>query len=196
MIAVVLVFLRFYARIKRFKHLCWDDFFAFIAVILSIVNAIIWQTLVVHDMYEVINVLRGVQMAGPHFFAHLRRFFHSQLVLYIFFNSTLWAIKFSFLIFFKRLGKNVRRQRMLFWPVFAFTVVSYLITVALAANFCLGNSLPYVLRRCGTRSAFKNNRLTLICGFALDVSTDFTSKQSFSLFFHISLCRIQSDICV
>lgn len=156
---------------------------------LDIITVIIWETLVVHDLYEMMNVFRGFHRPGPDFAALVRRYFNSSLVILIFFNSTLWAVKFSFLIFFRRLGKNVRGQRQLFWSVFAFTFVSYMITLALVANLCVGKSLLYVLQKCGTRSAMRNNRITLIVSFVLDILTDFASKQ-YSLFFLIFHCRI------
>lgn len=182
-IAVMFVFFRFYARIKRFKRLYWDDFFAFMAAVINIISVIIWQTLVVHDLYEVINGLKGFQRPKPDFAARLRRYFDTAFALFILFNSMLWAIKFSFLIFFRRLGKHVRRQRLLWWPILTFTVISYVITVVvLAASFCFGKSLLYVAQACGTRSAKKNYRLAFIFGFAMDIVTDLASKQSFSVF--------------
>lgn len=154
-------------------------FFVFIAVVLCIVCVIIWQILVVHDLYEVINVLWGLQLPKSDFFAHLRRYFETSIALFILFNSLLWAIKFSFLLFFRRLGKYVERQKLLWWPILAFTVVSYVVTVAFAANLCLGKSLSYVVQTCGTRSAFRKNRLTFIFCFAVDILTDLASKQYF-----------------
>lgn len=175
-IAVIFVCFRFYARIKRFKKFYWDDFFVFMATVITIASIITWQTLVVHDLYEVINVLTGFQRPKLEFDAHLRRYFDTSLALFVLFNSVLWAIKFSFLIFFRRLGKNVRRQRVLWWPIFTFTVVSYIISVALAAKICVGKSLLDVVQTCGTPSAAKGNRITFIYGFAMDIVTDLAIK--------------------
>ena len=185
-IAVIFVFFRFYTRIKRFKRLYWDDFFAFMAAAINVTSIIIWQTLVVHDLYEVINGLRGFQRLKSEFAAHLRRYFDTSFAVFILFNSMLWAIKFSFLIFFKRLGKHVPRQKLLWWPILAFTVVSYVITVViLGANFCFGKSLLYVVQTCGTRSASRKNRFAFILGFVMDILTDVASEQSLSVFFFV-----------
>lgn len=194
-VAMIPVMLRFYARIKRFKRLYWDDFFVFIAVIFDIIIVIIWQTSVVYDLYEVMNTLKGFQSPGPDFAAHGRRYFILSIVVLTFFISTLWAIKFSFLIFFRRLGKNVRRQRLLWWPIFGFTAISYLVALVLNSYQCLGKSLINIFQKCGTKRALTLNGINVITCSVLDILTDLASKQSFVIP-HFSHRRIWADICV
>lgn len=186
MIAIMFVSFRIWARIKGFKRLYWDDFLVLVAVILHIVTGIVWQTFMAHDMYETMNVLTGLQLPEPNFLAHGHRYAKSSLASLLLFYSTLWAIKFSFLIFFRRLGRHVRRQRLLWWPIFGFTVTSYLIILGVTPYRCLKGSIPYLVEECASESVLKYNRTIFLCCFIFDVSTDIASKSSFfffSLFF-------------
>ena len=178
---MIFVSFRFWARIKGFKRLYWDDFFVFVAVILHIVTGIVWQTFMAHDMYEMMSVVAGLQLPGPNFLAHVHRYGKSSLASLLLFYSTLWAIKFSFLVFFRRLGKHVRRQRLLWWPIFGFTVTSYLIILGITPYGCLGGSITHLVEECATESVISSNRKIFLCCFILDVLTDIASKSSFFL---------------
>ena len=196
-IAVVFVSFRVLARIKMFKRLYWDDFFVLLALIFQLVTGILWQTFAANDFYEVLNVFAtqfsGPRTPGPSFLAHGRRFFATTIVFVILFNSTLWAIKLSFLIFFKRLFNNVIRHKLFWWPVFGFTVASYLITFGVIDYRCLGRSTLYIVQNCGTKSAVKLHRAFFLVGFFLDVLTDLASKQK--IFPYLSLSRPISRYC-
>lgn len=181
MIAVILVIFRILARIKGFKRLFWDDFFVLVAVILHIVTGIIWQTVMAHDMYETVSVFAGLQPSGPNFLAQAHRYAKFSLASLLLFYSTLWAIKFSFLIFFRRLGKHVRRQEFLWWPIFGFTVASYLIILGVTPYRCLGGSITYLVEHCVSEAVLKSKRTIFLCCFIFDVFTDIASKSSFFL---------------
>lgn len=193
-IAIILVSLRIFTRIKGSKRLYWDDFFALVAVILYIVAGINWQTVMAHDMYEMMSVFAGHQPPGPNFLAHLHRYGKSSLASLLLFYSTLWAVKFSFLIFFRRLGKHVRRQRLLWWPIFGFTITSYLVILGITPYRCLGGSIQHLVDECATESIIKSNRNIFLCCFIFDVFTDFASKSSSSSSFSFPLLFF--EICI
>ena len=79
---------------------------------------------------------------------------HAVLAVNLISYTCLWAVKFSFLFFFKGLGRQVQRQRMLWWSVFAFLVVSYAVAVGLCTDWrCLLGNLetlvgPFYPFRC------------------------------------------------
>lgn len=174
-ITVIFVCFRILSRIKIFKRLYWDDFFVLLALALTLASAIIWQAFMAHDMYEVMNVSAGLELPGPKFLADGRRYSQASLAILILFYSTLWSIKLSFLIFFRRLGKNVRRQKLLWWPVMGFTLASYVVAVAIIQYPCLVKSMFYIIEHCTTDSAIRYQRTSLLCSCILDVLTDLSS---------------------
>lgn len=60
---------------------------------------------------------------------------------------SLWCIKFAFLLFLKKLGRNVEDQKVLWWAVFLFTIVTLAISIGVQAYGCFfGNVVEKSLR--------------------------------------------------
>lgn len=173
---MIFVAFRILSRIKLFKRLYWDDVLVVFALIFALASAIIWQAFMAHDMYELMNVSAGLALPGPNFLADGRRYSRASLAILILFYSTLWSIKLSFLIFFRRLGKNVLRQKLIWWPVFGFTVASYVVAIGVLQYRCLVNSMIYLIEHCTNDSAIQFQRATLLCTCILDVLTDLSSE--------------------
>lgn len=144
------------------------------ALIFSIANAIIWQ-IKAQDMYYSISVAAGLEKPGANFASVSESYFKSTIAVIILFYTSLWSIKISFLLFFRRLGNNVKHQKIFWWPVFGFTVATYLACIGSIQYPCLIRSSTYFAAHCATPSAtsFRQDMLKLHC--ALDVSTDFFS---------------------
>ena len=49
----------------------------------------------------------------------------------------IWAIKFSFLAFFRRLGHNVRGQKLIWWVVTVLTIIALAISVGVSYYPCI-----------------------------------------------------------
>ena len=98
------------------------------------------------------------------------------MVILVFFYTSLWAVKTSFLLFFRRLGHNVTGQKVLWWCVFAFTLASYFVCIGDIQYSCLASPLENNFARCSTDAALRFQRITLDFNCAIDVLTDFASK--------------------
>lgn len=170
---MVFVVIRIFARLKTSKKLFADDTFVILALILALASAVIWQIFVKY-MYEMLAVAYGSQ-PGPNFATDFEHYSKASAAVVIFFYSTLWAIKISFLIFFKRLGKNVGRQKLLWWPIFGFTMATYFASIGVIPYNCFMDSLDEVLRNCSTNSATRFQEITIKLNCLWDVLTDFLS---------------------
>lgn len=62
----------------------------------------------------------------------------------VFFYTGLWSVKLSFLVFFKRLGQNVRNQQIVWWTVLLITIGSYLACLSIIDYRCLASSFSYL----------------------------------------------------
>ena len=99
-------------------------------------NAIIWQHFKT-ELYFVSDVQRGRKSPPPDFLRKIDEWRHGQLAAIFLLTTSLWCVKLSFLVFFRGLGRNVQRQRIIWWFVLAFVIASYF-AVLLTTNWrCL-----------------------------------------------------------
>ena len=155
-----------------------DDGLVMFALILALASAILWQ-IFASDMFELMAVSSGHKMPTPGFADNSEAYFKASVAVIAFFYSTLWAIKVSFLVFFKRLTKNVRRQQLLWWPVLGFTVATYFVCIGTIQYRCLVVPLQQITTDCTQNAAVNFQQITLKLNCVWDVLTDFPSPQSF-----------------
>lgn len=127
-------------------------------------------------MYYTINVSAGLELPSANFASIGEGYFKSTLAVIILFYSSLWSIKISFLLFFRRLGTNVKHQKLIWWPVFGFTIATYFACIGSIQYPCLVRSFMYLAANCATPSATSFQQDTLKLNCAWDVATDFFSK--------------------
>ena len=127
-------------------------------------------------MYYSISVSAGLEKPGANFASVSESYFKSTVAVIILFYTSLWSIKISFLLFFRRLGNNVKHQKILWWPVFGFTVATYFACIGSIQYPCLVRSFTYLAANCVTPSATSFQQDTLKLNCAWDVSTDFFSR--------------------
>ena len=145
------------------------------ALIFAIANAIIWQ-IYIRNMYYTMIVAAGLELPSADFASISESYFKSTVAVIILFYSCLWSIKISFLLFFRRLGKNVKHQKLLWWPVFGFTIATYFACIGTIQYPCLVRSFEYLATHCATPSAISFQQVTLKLNCAWDVLTDFLSR--------------------
>lgn len=121
-VATIGVCARMYIRYWRFHRFHWDDFFVIIGWALSIPVAV--QTTISEKHKAIFNSDKG-------------NVFLSRPITQLFFYTSLWAVKVSFLIFFRRIGicalENVRKY---WFCVCGFTALAYLILWSINPYSC------------------------------------------------------------
>ena len=177
-VSAVFVSIRIFARLKVFKRLWVDDGFVIFALILALASAILWQ-IFANDMFELMAVSSGHKIPTSTFIDNSERYSKASVAVIAFFYSTLWAIKISFLVFFKRLAKNVRRRQLLWWPIFGFAVATYFVCIGTIQYRCLTVPLQRIMTECTQNAAVSFQQITLKLNCVWDVLTDFLSLKSF-----------------
>ncbi len=131
-------------RIKVFRRLYVDDGLVLAALLFLLVNAILAQ--VGRDSVELSYAVISGQINPPpaDFPKRTEGYLRETIATIIFFFSGLWAIKLSFLVFFKRLGQNVRHQKPVWWTVLAITGTTYLVCLGTIDYRCLGGPYSYI----------------------------------------------------
>ena len=122
------------------------------------------------------NVSAGLEIPGADFTPIFESYLKSTAAVNILFYSSLWSIKISFLILFRRLGTNVRHQKLLWWPVFAFTIATYFACIGATQYSCLVRSFEYISTKCIEPSAISYEQVFFKLNCGLDVLTDFLSR--------------------
>lgn len=191
-VAIIFVAFRFIARIRIFGRLQLDDGLVLFAWLALLINVVLWQT-GADSLYEYIAVTSRQLWPPPLGFEHrFEVFLRKDAATLILFYTGLWSVKLSFLLFFKRLGQNVRHQGKIWWVVLAITVAAYIVGVGTIPYRCMVSSFSYMWCKCLSRSMVRNrlttgvhcedpgpvrfNKISLQANMILDVVTDALSS--------------------
>lgn len=137
-VALTLLFFAFriYFRIKSFHRLFWEDFLVLMAWLMILANAIVWHY-AKNGFYLLLNVQSGRQLPPQDFGPKVEEHLRYSIAILVLFYSSLWCVKLSFLIFFRGLGRNVQRQKRIWWSVLAVVVASYFSVLGTIEWYCL-----------------------------------------------------------
>ena len=134
------VLFRLYVRLRIFRRCHVEDPFVLAAWLMNLANAVIWQRNA-DQLYSIIAV-GGEQVSKPppQFPSHFSTKLHSALASSILYYTALWSIKISFLLFFRTLGSDIRRHKVLWYCVLAYTIASYIVCIGTIDYGCLVRS--------------------------------------------------------
>ncbi|KAF2877283.1 hypothetical protein BDV95DRAFT_589883 [Massariosphaeria phaeospora] len=152
-ITTVALCARLYIHWSRFSRLYWDDLLVVIAWALSIPLTMI-----------------AVLGQSPESTLHGQLFF-SRPVAQAFFYTSLWSIKFAFLVFFRRLGFCIFYRLRIYWKcTLVFTLLTYVILWAINPYKCWAEK---GILGCTAGPTYKNMAITTISiATVFDVLTD------------------------
>jgi len=123
-LALCFLVFRIFVRVRVFRKLFADDFLVIGAWLIMLTNAIIWQT-----QYKIVYQLYAFFAAGAFpdvaFLTRFEVFLKFQSAILILLYTCLWAVKLSFLIFFRRLELKLSGFRVWWWIVLGITIASW-----------------------------------------------------------------------
>ena len=132
------------ARIKVFRRIYADDVMVLIACLFLMTNTLIWQTSK-DDLYVTIAVASGQLYPPPPDIAErAQTYLRRSTAVIVLFYSGLWAIKLSFMLFFRRLGHNVRNQTLMWWTILSIVAATWLACLGTIQYQCLSGSFEYI----------------------------------------------------
>lgn len=109
-----------------------------------LVQAITWMTQV-DSMYLLFQLDAGKLMPTPEILKRLAQLERAECAILILFYTSLWAIKASFLIFFRRIGGTDRSWLIWFWCVVGFVAATYFVCLGDIQYPCLLRDQAYIL---------------------------------------------------
>ncbi|KAI4154806.1 MAG: hypothetical protein L6R39_001345 [Caloplaca ligustica] len=146
-IGVSLSFLIFRIAVKfrSFRKIYSDDYLVIAAWVLLLGSAILWQV-EAPNLYDLFAVTSGQKALTSGFVAENSELLRSLTPFALLFYSCLWTVKLSFLLFFRRLGLNVRGQKIWWWCVLVVTVLTWVATIADHDYKCSLRPIEYIWR--------------------------------------------------
>ncbi|KAI4225319.1 MAG: hypothetical protein L6R36_003984 [Xanthoria steineri] len=165
------VIFRLIVKIRSYKKVYSDDYLVVAAWILLLGSAVLWQ-FISPNLYDLFAVTSGEKPLTPDFISENADFLRSITPFSLLFYSCLWTVKLSFLLFFRRLGLNVKGQKIWWWCVLTITVLTWIATVADHDYKCSLRPLTWIWVHCQSPSAIRFTNNTYYGNCAADVVTD------------------------
>ncbi|MCJ1226705.1 hypothetical protein MMC12_003358 [Toensbergia leucococca] len=123
-------------------------------------------------MFEVVRVTNGQEQPTSTFSEHATLFLKLQFAIIVLFWTSLWAVKFSFLMFYRRLFVGLPVLMRCWYAVGAFSLVAYLGCWATQLDSCIPISSYFVIGACETRRDVYVSNLSLYYSTAVDILCD------------------------
>jgi hypothetical protein len=128
-LCTTLVVSRLVIRFKTMGRLSWDDAFVVLSWAMLLSTATLWKynLRLVYEFYARIHAQQPFDVQALKDWEH----FETLVVpLNVLFYSGLWAIKLSFLLFFRKLGNQIRSFEIWWWFVATITGIGYIVCIA------------------------------------------------------------------
>lgn len=148
MVAVAFLVFRIFVRIRSFKTLYVDDVLVIVAWALMLANSIVWQSQK-NALYAQYEFAAGKKTITPYAVLREQRLLRCEFISFLIFYCSLWCIKLSILLFFRRLhrGQIIKRQKTWWWCVLGFTVATWVLCVGLISYQCLLRPFKWIFRK-------------------------------------------------
>ena len=92
---------------------------------------------VVGAEYLLYDVEAGAVPPPADFTSQIESFLHAEVAINLLYLCGIWAIKLSFMLFFRRLGHNVKWQKQLWWCVLIAIIAGLGISIGVLDFPCL-----------------------------------------------------------
>ncbi|KAG6356247.1 hypothetical protein INS49_015634 [Diaporthe citri] len=170
-VSFLLVIFRLVIRIKSFKKLFSDDFLVIAAWLFLLTSSILWQ--IKSDMlFWMYDIQTGKRPPSPDFLQEYASYMPVVVAWNTLFYSCLWAVKFSFLMFFRRLGTRATGDRIWWWTVFVAAAIGWVACIADIDFGCTTKDLTYIMTQCGLASHVLFDDRTFYANMVVDIFTD------------------------
>ena len=100
------------------------------------------------DLYTVTAVFSNVPKSFQDILYHASRYLNAATISDSLYTGSLWAIKFAFLFFFRRLGNNVTHQKVIWWVVVIFNAACLGVWVGTIEWMCIAVPIETAIGEC------------------------------------------------
>lgn len=128
---------RYYMRLRLLGRLAVDDWLLLFAWATALASTALWQSKSTL-LYLAIrtNSVRPVTLP-PDFESQMQTYLRCILAAHFMTYTSLWSVKLAFLMFFRGLNRNLKKQKILWWTVLVFVITTYIACVCTIDYECL-----------------------------------------------------------
>ncbi|KAL8934497.1 MAG: hypothetical protein Q9216_005882 [Gyalolechia sp. 2 TL-2023] len=172
-VALAFLIFRLFVRLHSFKRLYADDYLVIAAWLMILATSITWQ-IQKDALYDQYNLAAGKTAITPQFASQQETLSRATLAIVTMFYCSLWSVKLSFLLFFRRLDQNVKGHRVWWWCVLTFTVATWASCIGDIQYQCLVKPFEWIARNCSSGYQLSFQWVTFSWNCAADVLSDVT----------------------
>lgn len=174
-LATVFAMIKTAIRLYVSKRLFIDDLLVYVALMLLVVMGILY-TLINETIFEIDMVGMGEMLPPPGFEDNVGFFLRAQFAIIVIFWTTLWAVKLSLLMYYKKLFSGLPgHEQRVWWAVTVFAVLSYIGCWITQLLSCTPIS-TYFTGECQTPHDIYVSNLSLYYATSVDIICDIFSK--------------------
>ncbi|CAH0038138.1 unnamed protein product [Clonostachys solani] len=166
----LMLVMRVAIRLRTLRKLLADDYLVIAAWLMLLTSASLWQDRI-GAMYWMYDIQTGERPPSLDFIDVYGRFLPLVVAWNILFYSCLWAVKFSFMLFFRRLGDGVL-SKVWWWAVMVLTAIGWVACIADIDWGCSLSEITFIMQHCILKSQVQFDDRTFYANMAVDVVTD------------------------
>ncbi|KAK8091271.1 hypothetical protein PG994_000776 [Apiospora phragmitis] len=158
-------------RFVCFRKLFAEDYLMIVVLGMVLANAILCQIRM--DLVYLIDAVGNGDIPPPSDFNEaMPKALHAVLANLLLCILGIWAVKYNFLMFFYRLGSNIRLFRMGLWVVVGITTACLAVVVGTTDYPCTTSSIEFLTTNCSTEEGIGRETSSTIINCSLDIFTD------------------------
>ncbi|KAI2465944.1 hypothetical protein F4781DRAFT_445542 [Annulohypoxylon bovei var. microspora] len=158
-------------RVICFRRLFLEDYAMLLSLTILVGTAITIQILV-KLCYNIKDVLTGSTQPSPNFLEDTAKGLRGHAALMVMDYIGIWLIKFSFLIFFSRLGNKITKYRIFWWIVLIFNIAAVVTAIGIIPFECLLSPIEHIVAVCTIQNKRKFSNINSILSCSLDAVGD------------------------
>lgn len=128
------------------------------------------------DLYLMIHVQNQLVVPGPDFPDRLVTALRIDGIALMLSMIGIWTIKFNFLLFFRRFGRQIRNYMIVWWVAFALVLCCGIVNIGVIPYGCVFGQLSYLTGYCATQSSVGHIYASYKASVAIDVFSDAISE--------------------
>ncbi|KAI0100907.1 hypothetical protein GGR51DRAFT_531356 [Nemania sp. FL0031] len=163
--------LRLIVRFATFRYFLAEDYIVAFAWAILISIAVLLQ-LFLGDIYQTQRVENGIEVPTAEFPSVLLSGLRVDGIVLILDTIGIWSIKFSFLLFFRRFGRQIQSYMNCWYVAVAITAAAGIAHIGLIPYQCIFTGFVQLLGKCSSTSTIGHIYRQYIGSVVIDIASD------------------------
>lgn len=133
------------------------------------------------DLYALLHVQNMLAAPGPDFMNQMTRGLKGDAIVIVLSIVGLWTIKLNFLLFFYRIGYQIKAYLITWWVALVVVMACGVVNLGMVPYDCMLGSTMHITVTCAVESRVQNIYNLYIVSVAIDVLSDLISRSFQSL---------------